>query len=313
MAKTIDGKRVSGRWHRLLTAAERDGVQFLLTSGRRTMAEQTRLFHQNMQFVGGRWVRRPGRPLTAFPNPNAPHIRVGRAAHAIDVNALDGGETRLQRWLEGKGLHPTNPVIGEAWHLEVPEAELRRAAARQRREDRKAAAKKRQEERDRKAGRRAADSRKLTQRGLDLIAEFEGFVPHAYNDPAGHATAGFGRLLHHGPVNDQDRQRYGTKENPKLTRAVALRMLEEDAEKFEKVVQDVVKVPITQGEFNALVSFSFNVGAGALRSSTLLRLLNDRRRGSAAREFRKWDKAGGKSLPGLTRRRKAEARMFRGI
>jgi lysozyme len=312
MAKTIDGKRVSGRWHRLLTAAERDGVQFLLTSGRRTMAEQTRLFHQNMQFVGGRWVRRPGRPLTAFPNPNAPHIRVGRAAHAIDVNALDGGETRLQRWLEGKGLHPTNPVIGEAWHLEVPEAELRRAAARQRREDRKAAAKKRQEERDRKAGRRAADSRKLTQRGLDLIAEFEGFVPYAYNDAAGHATVGYGRLLHHGPVTQADRDRYGTKARPKVSAELGLRMLEEDAESFERIVRDFVKVPVTQGEFNALVSFSFNVGAGALRGSTLLRLLNARKRRAAAREFVKWNKAGGRELAGLTRRREAEARMFRG-
>jgi hypothetical protein len=64
--------------------------------------------------------------LTAFPNPNAPHIRVGRQAHAIDVQTP--GETALQKHLEFHGLHPTNPVPGEAWHLEVPEGELKALA-----------------------------------------------------------------------------------------------------------------------------------------------------------------------------------------
>jgi lysozyme len=297
---TFDGKRVSRRWFRVLTEARRDGVQFLLTSGRRTMAEQTALFRQNMQLVGGRWVRRPGRPLTAFPNPTAPHIRVGRQDHAVDINALDGGEQRLQNWLTRNGVLSSNPVAGEAWHLEADGSDLRRLARRLRRE----AA-------DRKAGRKPAKERRLTKRGLDLIAEFEGFVPYAYNDAAGHATVGYGRLLHHGPVTQADRDRYGTKARPKVSAELGLRMLEEDAESFERIVRDFVKVPVTQGEFNALVSFSFNVGAGALRGSTLLRLLNARKRRAAAREFVKWNKAGGRELAGLTRRREAEARMFR--
>jgi lysozyme len=301
MAKQFDGKRVSKHWHRVLTEARRNEVRFLLTSGRRTLAEQTRLFHQNMQLVGGRWVRRPGRPLTAFPSPTAPHIRVGLQSHAIDVNALDGGEQRLQDWLERQGLTAVNNVAGEPWHLDPDAAELRRTARRFRREAK-----------DRQLGRKPVKDRRLSKRGLDLIAEFEGFVPYAYNDAAGHATVGYGRLLHHGPVTAKDRERYGTRDKPKVTHEMGLRMLEEDTEAFERVVQSLVRVPVTQGEFNALVSFSFNVGAGALRDSTLLRLLNGHKRRLAAREFVKWNKAGGRVLPGLTRRREAEARMFRG-
>lgn len=130
---TFDGKRVSRRWRRVLRAARRDGVQFLLTSGRRTLREQAALFKQNMISIG---VPKPGKPLTAFPSPNAPHIRVGRKNHAIDVNALDGGEARLQRWLEQNGCTVTNPVPGEAWHMEITGG-LRRLSRQIRRENRK--------------------------------------------------------------------------------------------------------------------------------------------------------------------------------
>lgn len=122
--------RVSKRWAKVLRAADRDKVRFTLTSGHRTLAEQTVLFRRNMRWTGLRWVQRPGRPLTAFPTPMAPHIRTGRHAHAIDINSLDGGETRLQKWLERKGAHPSNPVAGESWHLELSGPDLRRLARR---------------------------------------------------------------------------------------------------------------------------------------------------------------------------------------
>jgi hypothetical protein len=115
----FQGKKVSTSWDVVLTHAQRMGVHFELDSGRRTMAEQLVLWRN---------YRKYGKPVAAFPNPNAPHIRVGRQAHAIDVNSLDGGETRLQRFLEKEGLHPTNPVRGESWHMVVPESELRRYA-----------------------------------------------------------------------------------------------------------------------------------------------------------------------------------------
>jgi hypothetical protein len=124
----FDGSKVSSDWDDVLTHARRMGVDFHLNSGRRTMREQWALFGQNMRRVGVRWVQRPGRPLTAFPSPNAPHIRVGRQAHALDVQTP--GETNLQRYLRREGLHPVNDVAGEPWHLTVGERELRAYARR---------------------------------------------------------------------------------------------------------------------------------------------------------------------------------------
>jgi hypothetical protein len=121
----FDGRKVSTYWDVVLTEARRQGVKFRLNSGRRTISEQLYLY------------RNRGNPgfarVVAFPSPNAPHIRVGRQAHALDINAADGGETRLQRWLESKGAHPTNPVRGEPWHIELSGRDLSRLARRYRR------------------------------------------------------------------------------------------------------------------------------------------------------------------------------------
>jgi lysozyme len=304
MAK-FDGKRVSRPWKRILTEARAHGVRFLLTSGRRTMAEQTRLFHQNMQLVGGRWVRRPGRPLTAFPSPTAPHIRVGRIDHALDVNALDGGENRLQAWLSQHGVLSTNPVSGEPWHLEAPAGDLRRLADRIQREHEK--------ERDRIKrlnARKPPAHRKLSDDGLGLIAGFEGFVPYAYNDAAGHATVGYGRLLHMGPVTQADRDKYGTKSNPKVTKAQALKWLREDAKQAEGAVRSTVRVPIRQQEYDALTSLAFNIGSGAFGSSTLVKELNKGHYRRAGLQILRWNRAGGKVLLGLSRRRRAELDLY---
>jgi hypothetical protein len=113
--------RVSREWAIVLTAADRAGVAFTLNSGHRTFAEQAELRRRYLAGTGN---------LAAVPSHAAPHIRTGRPDHAIDVDALDGGETRLQRWLERQGARPTNPVRGEAWHVELPLADLRRLASR---------------------------------------------------------------------------------------------------------------------------------------------------------------------------------------
>jgi hypothetical protein len=115
----LRGKTVSREWAAVLTAAAHD-VPFMLDSGHRTMAEQQGLYGQYL---------RVGRPLAARPAANAPHIRLGQIDHAIDVNALDGGAGRLAAWLRLKGAHPTFPVPGEPWHIEVPAAELRTLAS----------------------------------------------------------------------------------------------------------------------------------------------------------------------------------------
>ncbi len=123
----FDSKKVSTSWDVTLTHARRMGVHFRLNSGRRTMREQWWLWRN----------RRKVQPV-AFPSPNAPHIRVGRQAHAIDVDTSGGGETHLQRFLQREGLHPRNTVRSEPWHLEVGERELRRYAKRVRARQRKA-------------------------------------------------------------------------------------------------------------------------------------------------------------------------------
>lgn len=115
------GRCVSREWAIVLRAADAAGVRFTVTSGHRSMGEQQRLYD----------LYRSGRGnLAAVPSSNAPHIRVGRSDHAIDVNALDGGAARLSTWLRASGVRAAFPVRGEPWHIEVPAADLRALASR---------------------------------------------------------------------------------------------------------------------------------------------------------------------------------------
>jgi lysozyme len=139
---------------------------------------------------------------------------------------------------------------------------------------------------------------KLSKHGAQFIAGFEGFRSAAYWDPWGDVwTIGYG---HTGDV----------KEGQRVGRAKALKLLEADAAKGATAVRDLVHVALTQNQFDALVSFVYNLGAGSLAESTLLKKLNKGNYKGAAKEFQKWDHAGGVVLAGLTRRRKAEAALF---
>lgn len=150
---------------------------------------------------------------------------------------------------------------------------------------------------------------KISERGLKLVKEFEGclrpigggrFVP--YTCPAGVLTLGWGSTNLDGKKFDKDT--IWTKE-----RCEQQLML--DMEKYESAVHRRVKVPLNQNQFDALVSFTYNCGEGNLAKSTLLRKLNARDYEGAARQFAAWNKGGGRVLNGLTRRRKAEADLFR--
>lgn len=115
------GKRVSRRWNRVLREADRQGVRFHLNSGHRTMREQWALYNQLGQY----------HPVTnphgaAFPSPKAPHIRPWTAAHALDIDSNDGGETRFERWVERHGVNWMNTVRGESWHGELSTGDLRK-------------------------------------------------------------------------------------------------------------------------------------------------------------------------------------------
>jgi lysozyme len=134
--------------------------------------------------------------------------------------------------------------------------------------------------------------------GLTLIRDAEGDRLAAYYCPAGILTIGVG---HTGP---------DVKHGMKITQAQSDALLAADLAKFEKAVARNVKVPLTQNQFDALVSFTYNLGEGNLRSSTLLKRVNAGDFTAAAAEFSKWDKAGGRVLAGLTKRRAAEAALF---
>lgn len=143
---------------------------------------------------------------------------------------------------------------------------------------------------------------KASQDALDIIKKFEGFSEKAYPDPA-HGwrvpTIGYGTTA-------------GVKMGDTITKARAEELLREDVKRFEEQVLRLVKVPLTQGQHDALVSFVYNLGAGNLSDSTLLRLLNAGDYAGAAAQFDRWNKAGGKVLAGLVRRRAAERALFEG-
>lgn len=131
--KEFQGKPVSVAWHRVLTRAWLNGLRFRVNSGHRTIEEQRRLFQQNMRWNGSAWVPRPGRPLTAWPSCNAPHIRCGRIDHAIDVDTGFGhGAAALATYLNKRGrrLGARFTVVGEPWHIEVHVGPLRDLARR---------------------------------------------------------------------------------------------------------------------------------------------------------------------------------------
>lgn len=116
------GKPVSHEWATVLKAAEASGVRFTLNSGHRSMAEQAALVRQK-----GVWSP-SNRTGAAVPSANAPHIRVGRIDHALDINQLDGGHMRLSNFIKARGGRTSFPVFGEPWHMEVPESDLRKLA-----------------------------------------------------------------------------------------------------------------------------------------------------------------------------------------
>lgn len=124
MAYRIDGRRVSKPWYLVLSHYRRQGGDFRLNSGRRTLSEQWRLYR----------AYKAGGTLAAYPNPAAPHIRFGRANHALDIDQFVGQTGRSRQpdrfigWLKRHGVRATRPVPGEPWHVEVPRDQLLRLA-----------------------------------------------------------------------------------------------------------------------------------------------------------------------------------------
>lgn len=140
---------------------------------------------------------------------------------------------------------------------------------------------------------------KTSERGLVLIRQFEGLRLSAYQDSVGVWTIGYGTTR-------------GVKRGQAITKAGAESLLRADVQRFEGEVSRLVKVPVSQNQWDALISFTYNLGSANLESSTLLRLLNAGDYAGAAAQFDRWNKAGGKVLKGLVTRRAAERAMFEG-
>ena len=140
---------------------------------------------------------------------------------------------------------------------------------------------------------------------LQLIKEFEGFVPHSYWDATGKLwTIGYGTTVYPSGQKVLKQQ--------VCTREQAVGYLQHDVETIRlPAIEKLVKVPVTNTELCALVSFCYNVGTGALAGSTLLKKLNaGEPKIRVADQFMSWVKSGGRVLSGLVRRRKAERELF---
>ncbi len=140
---------------------------------------------------------------------------------------------------------------------------------------------------------------KISVEGLALIKKFEGLELDAYKCAAGVWTIGYGHTK-------------GVQEGDVWSEAQANEMLEIELEEFERYINDNVTVALSQNQFDALVSWVYNLGPANLKASTMLKVLNSGDYEGVPAQIKRWNKAGGKVLEGLIRRREAEALLFIG-
>lgn len=142
----------------------------------------------------------------------------------------------------------------------------------------------------------------LSDNGMKLLEQFEGLRLEAYLDSAGIATIGYGTIKY--PDGSK------VKKGDKITKARAKEYKLHDLKEFENTVNTSVKVPLTQNQYDALVSLSYNIGSGAFNNSTLLKKLNSGDYKGAAEQFLVWNKVNSKKVQGLVNRREAERNLF---
>lgn len=143
--------------------------------------------------------------------------------------------------------------------------------------------------------------RHVTEEGIALIKRFESFASNVYICPAGYPTIGYGHVV---KADEQERFAGG------ITEDQATELLGFDVAIAERAVLRFITVPLTDGQFDALVSFTFNLGSGALQRSTLRRKVNREEHDDVPAEFMKWVWADGRKLKGLVKRRKAESIIY---
>ena len=139
----------------------------------------------------------------------------------------------------------------------------------------------------------------IGQKGIELIKHFEGCELEAYKCPAGVWTIGYGHIK-------------GVSEGMSITQEQAEQMLLDELKEYENYINELVVVDLSQNQFDALVSWVYNLGPANLKSSTLLKVLNSGDYAGVPDQIERWNKAGGKVLEGLIRRRQAESSLFCG-
>lgn len=139
----------------------------------------------------------------------------------------------------------------------------------------------------------------ISEEGLALLKKFEGCELKAYQDSVGVWTIGYGHTKE-------------VKEGDQINKDEAEHLLAEEMPEYEGYINNYVDVPLEQNQFDALTCWVYNLGPTNLRNSTLLTVLNQERYTDVPREIKRWNKAGGKVLKGLIRRRDAEALLFEG-
>ena len=140
---------------------------------------------------------------------------------------------------------------------------------------------------------------KTSHEGLALIKKFEGLELTAYQCSAGVWTIGYGHTK-------------GVQPGDEWSQSHAEHMLEVELEEYEGYINNAVKVALSQNQFDALVSWVYNLGPANLKASTMLKVLNEGKYEDVPYQMKRWNKAGGKVLDGLVRRREAEALLYQG-
>lgn len=161
--------------------------------------------------------------------------------------------------------------------------------------------------------------RRISDEGINITKESEGFIAELYDDPAGYCTIGYGHLIKLASCNGDEPGELphcDVSEPGELKKTISLlrgeQILRCDMTPAEVAVTRLARPDLTDGEFSALVDFTFNVGARNFERSTLLRVVNNGDYQQVPIEFRKWVKAGGKVYRGLQNRREKEIKLFFG-
>lgn len=141
----------------------------------------------------------------------------------------------------------------------------------------------------------------ISDKGIGIIKEFEGFRSSAYKCSAGVWTVGYGSTVINGDK---------VKACDKVSREEAERLLRVEANRLAGELKKIILVPLNQNQIDALISFTYNIGLSAFSKSTMLKLINAKEFNAASFQFDRWNKANGRVLPGLVARRNKEEELF---